>query len=586
MVPPITPTLSAGLNMVDDDGDGDEHPGGAVLDAIHGQSCRDYDAGAEQIHNNSIPTSPAAIIASSINSGQSSEFRNIDHVLVASASVPTPPVPFNFAEHEEKQDIVAMNEKIAMHISNGAKVPAPPTPSNFVEFEDDNDGAVIKQLQGLRSEAVGDVTGTIAEEEQMEDEEELNTNRGASHSGAETSIGALPRRVNDTEEGNEEAHQQIVDVDAGDAQRSQNGPDALNASSGARSTFLGRVSSILVARVSNTVEQLIMAVLVEEEEPEEVFMAAPVGYFERKWKPFACVMCFLVVTLSVFLGVYLNSDAHRKNEVEVIDHYIPATDAPSMSPSSPPSFDHRPTLEIVQERGHVRCGLLRAEAEASIEGDHSTFCRAVAAVVLGDPALIIKVPVTISNRFQLLHTRAFDLLLNDIAHTIEREFKEITTGTGFTFSSPYRYDSAYFFGNQTLVECAEERKRHSQCSSLFMCALNATTIPGILETLFPSGFFKVISEEEIGNEVGKYLTDSSKPGVCNVFPGNGGLGSSISAGINDARFVGGSKQESTEAGFAFSTPFKYGGTTYVGYEAFVHCTEEHKRYIPYFEWTV
>jgi len=154
--------------------------------------------------------------------------------------------------------------------------------------------------------------------------------------------------------------------------------------------------------------------------------------------------------------------------------------------------------------------------------------------------------VTISNRFQLLHTRAFDLLLNDIAHTIEREFKEITTGTGFTFSSPYRYDSAYFFGNQTLVECAEERKRHSQCSSLFMCALNATTIPGILETLFPSGFFKVISEEEIGNEVGKYLTDSSKPGVCNVFPGNGGLGSSISAGINDARFVGGSKQIAKE----------------------------------------
>jgi len=74
-----------------------------------------------------------------------------------------------------------------------------------------------------------------------------------------------------------------------------------------------------------------------------------------------------------------------------------------------------------------------------------------------------------SSRFQQLNGRAVDLLLYGDTHTIEREVQERTTGSGFTFSSPYYYDGMAYFGNDTFVRCAEEYKRFDECSSLLIC---------------------------------------------------------------------------------------------------------------------
>ncbi|KAL7553938.1 hypothetical protein ACHAWF_018683 [Thalassiosira exigua] len=115
----------------------------------------------------------------------------------------------------------------------------------------------------------------------------------------------------------------------------------------------------------------------------------------------------------------------------------------SIQPSSPPSFDRRPTLEIVQARGHILCGTL-PEVVKSDEGFLRDMCRAVAAVVFGDPDKVVLIPVTSATRFIQLNDGEVDLLVKGDTHTVEREVRERTTGAGFTFSTPYFYDGLAF----------------------------------------------------------------------------------------------------------------------------------------------
>ena len=85
-----------------------------------------------------------------------------------------------------------------------------------------------------------------------------------------------------------------------------------------------------------------------------VVQARPVRFCERKWKVWALLLIFFVVMLAILLSIMLVDNA-REDDVEVI-----LTDVPSIQPSTQPSLQpsqFRPTLEIVQERGSVRCGL-------------------------------------------------------------------------------------------------------------------------------------------------------------------------------------------------------------------------------------
>ena len=90
-------------------------------------------------------------------------------------------------------------------------------------------------------------------------------------------------------------------------------------------------------------------------------------------------------------------------------------------------------------------------------------------------------------RFRQLNGEAVDLLLFGDTHPIGIEIREVrsaffielfpehvlytinlvvlhcfpskrTTGDGFTLSSPYYYDGMAYFGNETLVECAENKR--------------------------------------------------------------------------------------------------------------------------------
>ena len=107
--------------------------------------------------------------------------------------------------------------------------------------------------------------------------------------------------------------------------------------------------SNLLARVS--ARNFVEATLVEENEGVVyggvVYEAEQVGFFERKWKLIAFGMCFLLVLMATLLSVLLIEDEERTGEEQ-----------PTMVPSSAPTFTPGPTLQIVQKRGRVRCGLL------------------------------------------------------------------------------------------------------------------------------------------------------------------------------------------------------------------------------------
>jgi len=86
------------------------------------------------------------------------------------------------------------------------------------------------------------------------------------------------------------------------------------------------------------------------------------------------------------------------------------------------------TLALVQSRGIVRCGvsdgILGFSAKDSSgrwSGLDADFCRAVAAVVLGDANKVAFVALKSSTRFPALQARTIDLLLRNTSWTLTRE---------------------------------------------------------------------------------------------------------------------------------------------------------------------
>lgn len=243
-------------------------------------------------------------------------------------------------------------------------------------------------------------------------------------------------------------------------------------------------------------------------------VAEPPSRFHRYWKPVALVLFLALAAMSAALVVVYV----RNEEMPTAPSMLP-----SMQPSSPPSFVSGSTLESVRSRGFIRCGLSNATieyAEGSIPESGqgilleltADLCRAVAFVIFGgsEPDNFLNMTVvTIEDRFQLLNDRKVDLLIRSDTHTIEREVREKTTGSGFAFSSPYYYDGMAYFGSPALVRCAEEPKQYDECSSLRICVRQGTTSHDFVESSFPVDFYKVVGSLK---EVDQMMKDEE----CNV----------------------------------------------------------------------
>mmetsp|Transcript_19829 Transcript_19829/g.43151 ORF Transcript_19829/g.43151 Transcript_19829/m.43151 type:complete len:1013 (+) Transcript_19829:140-3178(+) len=278
-------------------------------------------------------------------------------------------------------------------------------------------------------------------------------------------------------------------------------------------------------------EVLVSATLVEEGSDVvggEVVMAEPVSFFDRKWKSFALPTCILLALLAVLLPLTLTGIINSQGE------QYKSLDTPQ--PSFSPTFDTRATLEIIQTRGYVRCGLLNMTINSG-QGFHLDLCRSVAAVVVGTPDGFEGVPTTYSNRWQRLHDKTVDLVILGDTHTIEREVRESSTGAGFSFSSPYNYDGMVYFGNGTFVRCAEDQKRYDECSDLLICVVEGSTHHVFVARTFPSDYYKLGSSLE-------EITEMLLNGSCNIGTYDKSAAQSITVlndGIRDGIYTLGNK---------------------------------------------
>ena len=86
------------------------------------------------------------------------------------------------------------------------------------------------------------------------------------------------------------------------------------------------------------------------------------------------------------------------------------------------------TLEDVQARGELNCvvttglaGFAAPDENGRWEGFDATFCRAVAAAVLGDGEKVKFVPSTGKTRFTLLNSGEGDILFRNTTETMSRD---------------------------------------------------------------------------------------------------------------------------------------------------------------------
>jgi len=288
----------------------------------------------------------------------------------------------------------------------------------------------------------------------------------------------------------------------------------------------GRINAA-IDRLSIRESVLIEAQLVEEEDDKHddtpVYEAQKVGYMEQRCKRFAIIFSVVLVVLAVLMSVFIVRANNNNNDDE------DTANIPSMQPTRAPTFDARPTLDIVRERGYIRCGFY----ESTLEHKQSVLidlCHAISAVLFNSTDKIEKIEVTGANRFEMLQGRSVDLLLSRDTHTLEREVLEETTKVGFTFSvsvcnfshdvhfiylsfithihslflslkSPYYYDGMSYLGNATFVECAEKEKRFGECATLKICVYRESTSYDYLHSSFPSDFYITMASSADANEM-------------------------------------------------------------------------------------
>jgi len=148
------------------------------------------------------------------------------------------------------------------------------------------------------------------------------------------------------------------DVAVGDNQQETE----VRRSSMRRTSLVQSVAAIFTPYTGSLVE----ATLVEDN--GEVYEAQPISYWQQRWKRFVLILSLGLVLLAVLLTVIMIKNTKEDNALSV--------SAPSMYPSSPPSYDTAPTLKQVIERGYLQCGVgKQAYADVSALGGrlNSTF---------------------------------------------------------------------------------------------------------------------------------------------------------------------------------------------------------------------
>lgn len=146
-------------------------------------------------------------------------------------------------------------------------------------------------------------------------------------------------------------------------------------------------------------------------------------FFQRKEGQLTVIIVgLLVASVVILLGVFLTRDEGGSSS----GSDVLAATLPSDAPTLPPTFDPRPTLAIVQDRGVVNCGIDDLEeGNVNLNVFNIDQCRAVAATVFGNPTKINLVVVSDKNRFVKLERREVDVLFAGTPFTLENLIREV-----------------------------------------------------------------------------------------------------------------------------------------------------------------
>lgn len=125
-----------------------------------------------------------------------------------------------------------------------------------------------------------------------------------------------------------------------------------------------------------------------------------------------------------------------------------------------------PTIDAIRARGHLICGTVfdlpgfaMVNARSEYSGLYVDFCRAVAAVVLGDATKVRFVPSTYANRLTMLQSGEIDLLSSNTTWTLPRE-----AALGLLFPGVMFYDGQGFLVSRQLnVTAARQLDGASVC---------------------------------------------------------------------------------------------------------------------------
>ena len=134
--------------------------------------------------------------------------------------------------------------------------------------------------------------------------------------------------------------------------------------------------------------------------------------------------------------------------------------------SSAIAGSHGSTLDIVKERGFLKCGSNTGLAGFGLPNDDGVWegidvdvCRAVAAAVFGDSTKVEYVPTTSKNRFTVLQSGEIDMLSRNTTWTLQRDVE-----LGLEFVGVNYYDGQGFMVPASLgVSSATELDGASVC---------------------------------------------------------------------------------------------------------------------------
>lgn len=117
--------------------------------------------------------------------------------------------------------------------------------------------------------------------------------------------------------------------------------------------------------------RLVEATLVEDEELS-VIIAEPIDPHDQKRRNFAVMFLCLTLIAVCLSFIFVTRGTAKRDDL---------ANTELVQPTSAPTFDPRNTLDIIQARGYIRCGLTMA-AIVRGEGLMMDLCKSVAAVIL------------------------------------------------------------------------------------------------------------------------------------------------------------------------------------------------------------